>query len=260
MNEISRKIEKEIITLYEDGLNIVSTEANNQRIRTTTNKDEKDKPYCSIHASYQSWYTKSLPIVKQLLPDRLREFQDQYRLERRDDKDLTVSTYTISDYLLGIHQTIHGEDVFNTYASFITRFQHQLLILHSAIDRLNSRLTDIEGILQSELFSHELEVAEDLQKKGHLRAAGALSGVSLETHLSHVCVNHKITINKKSPTISDFNEKLKADNVIDIPTWRHIQLLGDIRNICVHVKEREPTNDDISTLISGTKKILATLS
>ena len=59
----------------------------------------------------------------------------------------------------------YGKDVINPFDSFITRFQHQLMILSSAMDRIDSMLTDIEGVLQSELFNHELEVAEDLYKK-----------------------------------------------------------------------------------------------
>ncbi|WP_321507865.1 hypothetical protein [uncultured Methanoregula sp.] len=196
--------------------------------------------------------------MKQLLPDRFQEFQDQYRFEKRPVKGIDFTTYTIYDYLMGIHVKRGGVDVIDTYISFSTRFSHQLDIFRSTLDRIDSRLTDIEGILQSELFDHELEAADDLLKKNHLRAAGALAGVSLEIHLNHVCANHGIKISKKSPTISDFTEKLKAEGVFDIPTWRHILHLGDIRNLCVHNKDREPTFDEVSDLLSGTKKFIAT--
>ena len=37
--------------------------------------------------SYQSWYSRSLPVVKQLIPERYQEFQEQYKLEKRKGKE-----------------------------------------------------------------------------------------------------------------------------------------------------------------------------
>ena len=42
-------------------------------------------------------------------------------------------------------------------------------------------------------------------------------------------------------------------------TRRHIQLLGDIRNLCDHDKKQEPTKDQVQTLIDGTDKIIKTV-
>lgn len=52
---------------------------------------------------------------------------------------------------------------------------------------------------------------------------------------------------------------MKENNSIDVPTWRFIQRLGDLRNICGHNKEREPTKEEVEELISGTDKILKTI-
>jgi predicted transcriptional regulator len=78
-------------------------------------------------------------------------------------------------------------------------------------------------------------------------------------HLQQVCDNHEITINKKHPTINDFNELLKQNNVIETSQWRFVQLLGDIRNLCDHGKQKEPTAADITDLIDGVNKILKTV-
>jgi hypothetical protein len=53
----------------------------------------------------------------------------------------------------------------------------------------------------------------------YLRASGALAGVTLKTHLSKVCKAHGIVPKKANPTISDYNEELKSNSVIDIPAW-----------------------------------------
>lgn len=86
-----------------------------------------------------------------------------------------------------------------------------------------------------------------------------MCGVILEKHLSEVCTKHTISLRKKSPTINDYNEELKNAGVIDLPTWRHIQLLGDLRNLCCHDKKSEPTKDQAKDLLDGTTKICKTV-
>lgn len=49
---------------------------------------------------------------------------------------------------------------------------------------------------------------------------------------------------------------LKNNNVIDIPTFRKIQLMGDLRNLCDHNKEIEPKKEDIEELLSLTNKLI----
>ena len=93
----------------------------------------------------------------------------------------------------------------------------------------------------------------------NLRAAGVIAGVVLERHLQRTAVNHEIIIEKKEPTISDLNDPLKKENIYDIPTWRLIQVLGDIRNLCVHNKEREPTAEEVKRLIKETDIIIKTI-
>lgn len=68
-----------------------------------------------------------------------------------------------------------------------------------------------------------------------------------------------IKIGKINPTISDLNNPLKKEGIYDLPTWRQIQVLGDIRNLCVHNKEREPTEVEVKKLIQETDNIIKTV-
>ena len=86
-----------------------------------------------------------------------------------------------------------------------------------------------------------------------------MAGVVLERHLKEVCDNHGGTIRKKAPQISDLNNALKGANVIDIPRWRSIQHLGDLRNLCAHDKKSEPTEDQIEDLLAGVSKVTKTI-
>jgi hypothetical protein len=74
-----------------------------------------------------------------------------------------------------------------------------------------------------------------------------------------VCANHQIKLTKKAPTIGELNDSLKGASVIDVPQWRFVQHLADIRNLCDHSKTSEPTSEQVGDLINGTTKITKTL-
>lgn len=213
-------------------------------------------------SAYQKWFTKAYNVVKTLLPDRHQEFYILYKDEKRKNNEIDFLTYTISDYFLGLVITRGWEkaEVVNPFSAFSSKMEIQLTIIDSCYDLLDSKLADIQGILQYELFENELQAAKDLLNKKYNRAAGALAGVTLEIHLSKVCETHNIKFRKQHPTISDFNEELKKSDLIDVPTWRLIQRLGDIRNMSVHSKEREPTKDEIQDLIKGIEKLIGELN
>lgn len=214
----------------------------------------------SFFSNYQRWYSETCEVIKQLLPNRFAEFERLYSGEKR--KNITGYTYTIQDWLLGIRAPINkltGKKWFDDFPAMAMRFQNQLLILKSARSRFESSLFDIQQLVRADLFDSEVDIARELLKNGFSRAAGAVAGVVLEEHLKQVCSNHNVKVKKKNPHISDYNEALKGENVIDIPNWRFIQRLGDLRNLCVHKKDREPVKDEVDELIKGVAKITKTL-
>jgi hypothetical protein len=114
-------------------------------------------------------------------------------------------------------------------------------------------------MVQGDLFDSELDAAKELANNKFARAAGALAGVVLERHLAQVCSNHNIKSTKKSPAISDLNDALKEAGAIEIPQWRFVQHLADIRNICDHNKKQEPTADQVTDLLDGVAKVTKTM-
>ena len=131
--------------------------------------------------------------------------------------------------------------------------------MESAKARFESSLFDIRQLVQADLFDSELEAAKELAAHKFTRAAGAVAGVVLERHLAQVCGNHSVTVAKKTPTICDFNDLLKAASVVDVPQWRFIQHLADIRNLCDHNKALEPSSEQVDVLIAGVMKVIKTL-
>ena len=224
-------------------------------------QEVKKKVSGAFESKYQKWYTEAFAIIRQLLPDRLAEFEAFYKADSRR-KGVDATTYKIQDWLMGLRASPNkftGEVPFDDFAAVSMRFAVQLKILKSVEARFESSLFDIRQLVQADLFDSELETARELLKNGFLRAAGVVAGVVLEFHLSQVCTNHGITSKKKDPSIADFNDLLKSSNVIDVPQWRFIQRLGDLRNLCGHKKHREPTSDEITELIDGVEKIMKTL-
>ena len=202
---------------------------------------------------YQSWYSESLLLVKQVLPDRVDDFSSYYAYSRAR-KEITNENYKIRDYLKGLTYGSHIDG-----SAAIPDFQQQLNIVRAAKDVLESTLIDLTSILQADLFDSELDSARALVKSGFFRAAGAICGVIIEKHLGHVCDIHKIVIGKRRPVISDFINKLKEDDVITVPTWRFIQHLADLRNICDHAREKDPSKEEVEDLITGTDRVLKTV-
>ena len=217
--------------------------------------DKKKLP--SFHLEYQTWYSESLAVVKQLIPHREDDFVELYK-KPRNRKEISVENYSIEDYLQGLSMT-RGDKVIVAPDAAISKFRQQREILRSAQSRFESSLFDMKQLLQADLFDSELDAATELNRKGFVRGAGAIAGVVLEGHLKEVCKNHKIQIKRRKPGISDLAEALKSEEVIDVSMMRKIQYLGDLRNLCDHKRESEPTKENVSGLIEGVSEVIKNL-
>ena len=222
--------------------------------------DESDKLMENLPSfldDYQSWYSEAIALIRQLMPDRLSDFTKYYE-KPRSRKDITYENYTIEDYLDGLRVTSMYDEVVGPDAA-IPRFRQQLSLVTSIGERFRSSLFEIRQLAQADLFDSELDAARELARSKFNRAAGVIAGVVLERHLKEVCGNRSIRLRKKAPTISDLNDSLKAAGVIDVPQWRFIQHLGDLRNLCAHHKSSEPTPDQVENLLAGAAKVTKTI-
>ena len=217
-------------------------------------KDNKN--IAAFGIAYQRWYSRAYKLVQSLAPDRLAEFASYYLIDPKR-KITDAGNYVIQDYIKAIGARVdhYKHPLWDTNNLVAIRVMNQMQIIGSLSSRIDSVLRDVTGHLFAELQDSELAAAAQL-KKINLRASGALAGVVLERHLQRVAVNHCVSPSKKNPTISDLNDPLKQAGVYDVPTWRKIQLLGDIRNICSHQKSVEPTLEQVDELIAGVNSII----
>ena len=212
----------------------------------------------SFGGEYQIWYSEAKSLVRQLLPDRLSDFTRHYE-KPKTRKVITFENYTIEDYLQKLIRRSGGINTDVGPVAAIPRFYQQLNIVKSMGERFRSSLFDIRQLAQADLFDSEIDAAKELTKNKFFRAAGVVAGVVLERHLKEVCGARAVTIRKRAPQMSDLNDALKRANVIDIPQWRSIQHLGDIRNLCAHDGESEPTADQVGDLLAGVSKVTKTI-
>jgi hypothetical protein len=217
---------------------------------------EKAKMLPDFRNEYQNWYSEANIVIKQLLIDRLNDFIRFYE-KPRSRKAIDYENYCIEDYLQSLtvsRTTAFGKEIIVDKNAAIPKFKQQISILKSVLIRFSSSLFDIKQLVQADLFDSELNAARELIKHGFFRGAGAIAGVILEKHLTQVIGNHNLVLRKKHPAINDLNELLKNNNTIDVPMWRQIQRFADIRNLCDHNKDREPTKEEVMELIDGIEK------
>ena len=190
----------------------------------------------------------------------MEEFTGLY--ERDPGRNTTnAETFTLRDWFDGIviQNGYTSEPLFNHRKTAGRRFIAQLDIFLAAAYLFDQSLSNMRALAQADLFDAETDVARELLTNGFLLAAGAVAGVVLEKHLAEVARNHNLDVGKTDPSMNDYNEKLKASSVADLPTWRRIQLLGDVRNLCVHNKQQEPTSEQVTELIVGVESVTKTL-
>jgi len=236
---------------------------------------EELKDILEFGMAYQRWGTQSLKIVPTLTPERYEKFvnfymanqnrklldddiQDYIRLTGPPPAADTGKGQTASAPKSGMEPVTdanNGDELFDPQEMAKIRFLHKLQILGALSSRIDSVLGDFENHLFAELQAKELEAANAL-KSVSLQAAGSLAGVVLERHLERVAANHAVLIAKKETSIRDLNDPLNKSNAYDLSTWRKIQLLGDLRNLCSHQRGNDPTKEQVEDLIAGVNSII----
>jgi hypothetical protein len=256
-DDLKKLVAKATLLYYSLAKDVVGLNtAEGKKLKKFLEENELTQTLPDFKSEYEKWYSEALEVIRQVLPSRYDDFKRLYKDEKR--KDVSYLTYTMSDYMIGL-QIRRGLDiVVGTDAAF-PKFEQQMKILKAAERRFESSLFEIRQLLQADLFDSEIDTARELLKNGYNRAAGAVAGVVLEKHLQQVSVNRNVTVKAKNPTISDYNEALKEAQVVDVPTWRFIQHLADLRNLCDHKKTREPKPEEIEDLINGVDKITKTV-
>lgn len=191
---------------------------------------------------YQSWYSCTLPLMKQLALDRYVEFQSFYVVDPRypwGDR----SAYVIQDYFRARESDDAGGEA-------VRCFKNQLAILKSVFDRLAWSPLGSEDQTERGLQLALLETTRDLLKIGE-RAAGAMTGTVLEAHLRKLTTRHQLKFRKQAPPLREYIDALHTAKVLDIPVHAQATWLAEISDRSRAAGE-SPTKLQVRDLIDGT--------
>src|SRR5262245_53849428 len=113
-------------------------------LRKQLGKDEAQeliKSLPTFSVGYERWYSESLVVLRQLLPDRVGDFVGLYE-KPKGRKEVQYGNYVIQDYLQGLRVTLRGEEKVGPGAA-ICQFEQQLAILKAAEARFESSLFEM---------------------------------------------------------------------------------------------------------------------
>jgi len=133
-------------------------------------------------------------------------------------------------------------------------------------DLENDFLKNIQEIIQSEVFSDYLEMAEHLEKEGYKDPAAVLIGSTLEAHLRELCKSFSIDTeitNSKGKMIpkksSVMNSDLAKKGTYSSAYQKQITAWLDIRNSAAHGKYSEYSKEEIKLMLQGVRQFILTI-
>lgn len=198
---------------------------------------------------YQSWYTRTLPLMKQLAPDRYAEFQSFYAVDPRHYR-CHAGKYVIQDFLW-------GQDAGDAAGQAVLCFKNQLAILKAVSDRLSwSTLESEDHHIRGQQLAL-LETARRLIKTNEC-AAGVIAASVLSAFLKQLAAKHQVKFRKLSPPPSELVDALKQAKVLDGQVWSQATWLAGIHDRCLAAGE-SPTKLQVRDLIDGTRWLLANI-
>jgi len=134
-------------------------------------------------------------------------------------------------------------------------------------DLKNDYLKSYHDIIQSEVFSDYLEMADYLLKEGFKDPSAVIIGSTLEAHLRELCKSSGIetefenTKGKLVPKKADLmNSELAKANKYSSAYQKQITAWLDIRNSAAHGKYDEYSIEEIKLMSQGVKNLILSAS
>jgi len=210
-----------------------------------------------VNERYQVWYTQTLRLVERVLPERRREFEGYYRSDQ-DSRDQPATISAILGSLSGPRATGEKREALAglfdpglEQGTFLHLLGMQLAILASAVPTL---------LPEERRPDRELQAARALLSQGHRRAAGAVAGFVLESHLWKVAQRHDLALPESGPSsLPRLNRSLRKAGVYGSARSRQIKRLAELGDSCVRGK-RKISAKLVSELLSGVEEAVLHVS
>ena len=132
-------------------------------------------------------------------------------------------------------------------------------------DLQNDYLKSFSDIVQSEVFSDYLEMAEHLLNEGYKDPAAVLVSSTLEVHLRELCISNGIDIevkNSKGNLVAKkadlMNSDLAKANIYSSVYQKQIIAWLRIRNSAAHGKYSDYKTEEVSLMLQGIRQFILT--
>jgi hypothetical protein len=227
--EVARK---QLETLHQEGSALAKSFA-----------EEKDaEPF---EAAYQRWYSRALPLMKQLALDRYAEFQSYYITDPR------YAWYDTGAFIIQDYFRDRNPDEDSVARQKVARsFTSQLALLKSVSDRLTWGQMDTTDQAERGLQLAFLGTARRLMDID-ARSAGALAATVLETFFKKLTARHQLKFRKQAPPLREYIDALHTAKVLDIPVHAQATWAAEIADRSRSEGEA-PTKLQVRDLIDGT--------
>ena len=168
------RFKKDLDRLVHEGIQLenamifeLSKDACLQQVRKAFNNDkarvaEFIAQLPTFKTDYERWYSTSLAVLRQLLPDRVNNFMSLYE-KPKGRKDVSYGNYVIQDYMQNL-RSAHGVQTLAEPSAALPQYRQQLAILKAAYARFDSALFEIRQLVQADLFDSEIDAARELLK------------------------------------------------------------------------------------------------
>lgn len=191
---------------------------------------------------------------------RRNEFTETSELHVPSDSILnwTVKTKSLMERACGVgstHLKMYLEaEVPSLYESNVDRLNRlKAIFLAAKEDFEGGHLNLFRNIVQAEVFTTELEQAEQLLKAGYSTAAAVIAGVVLETALRNLCTMHGV----EPSNLNRMNDDLAKAGAYNATQKKRITALAGIRNSAAHGKPDEFTPAEVRGMIDDVERFLA---
>ena len=210
-----------------------------------------------VNERYQVWYTQALRLVEHVLSERRREFEGYYR----SDQDSRDQSATISAILGSLSRPRSTGEKREALAGLFDPGLEQATFLHLLGMQLAILASASPPLLREERRPDRgLQAARLLLSQGHRRAAGAVAGVVMESHLRKVAQRHDLALSESdSSSLPRLNRSLRKAGVYGSARSRQIERLAELSDSCIR-KEKKIYAKLVSELLSGVEDTLLNVS
>ena len=187
-----------------------------------------------VRYEYNKWYGSALEIIKRVNKGILKEFENAHA----NNQKFLAQEDLYNDYLRKKH-----------YLIFQDNLQIQKGLLHSTDGALEIKALDVTTLVTADLIENELDQAKLMLKQGFIRCAGALAGVTLESHLK--LLHKQLGIQwDRGDGLNVLGQRLRKNSVdFTLGDEKKVIAMADTRNKCDHKDQDEPTIDEVIELI-----------